>query len=53
MIEVNIETKKKPIQKKIQDWKELEQLLLLYKDYTSVRATDLERLKENEKRNGR
>ena len=51
MINVEIKNGNKTIQEKINDWKELEQLVLKYKNYTSFKATDMERKeKENEKR---
>lgn len=53
MIDVEIKTTERTIQEKIKDWKELETLLLKYKDYISMRATDTERLKEHAKRNTR
>ncbi len=38
MIDITIQTKERTIQEKIKDWKELEELLLRYKDYISFSA---------------
>ena len=48
MIDVEIRTTERTIQERIKDWKELEELLLKYKDYVSISAnnrkeTDYER----------
>ena len=40
MINVEIKTKERTIQEKIKDWKELEELLLKYKNYTSFLASN-------------
>lgn len=52
MIDVEIKTTERTIQEKIKDWKELEMLVLKYKDYISVRATNNER-NDNEERHTR
>ena len=40
MINVEIKTKTRTIKEKIEDWKELQNLLLKYKNYVSVSAKD-------------
>lgn len=53
MISVEIKTKEKTIQEKIQDWRELKDLLLKYDDYISCTARNNEERKSNEERHTR
>jgi len=40
MVDVTIKTKTRTIKEKIEDWKELQSLLLKYENYVSVSARD-------------
>ena len=49
MIDVEIRTKDRTIQERIKDWKELEELLLKYKNYIGVLARNSKEEKNNER----